>query len=170
MSIQDLGSIGELVAAIATLGTLIYLALQIRQNTRTQQSAIAQATTASRTAWYDLVISNPEVGDIWRKGHADPDSLTEQERNRFIWMISRIFSNLEEFYLQLEHGMLPEAQWHAYRDFGRTMLENPFIDDWWRSGATIFAPGFVNELSPGTTRAEWTPTSMDELHTKKVKT
>jgi hypothetical protein len=33
MSIQDLGSLGELIAAIATVGTLIYLALQIRQNT-----------------------------------------------------------------------------------------------------------------------------------------
>ena len=35
MTIQDLGSIGELVAAMATLGTLIYLALQIRQNSQT---------------------------------------------------------------------------------------------------------------------------------------
>jgi hypothetical protein len=33
MTIQDLGSIGELVAAIATVATLVYLALQIRQNT-----------------------------------------------------------------------------------------------------------------------------------------
>jgi hypothetical protein len=29
MSIPELGSIGELIAALATLGTLIYLALQI---------------------------------------------------------------------------------------------------------------------------------------------
>ena len=31
MDIQDLGSIGEFVAAIATLATLIYVALQIRK-------------------------------------------------------------------------------------------------------------------------------------------
>ena len=30
MTIQDLGSIGELVAAIATIATLAYLAIQIR--------------------------------------------------------------------------------------------------------------------------------------------
>jgi hypothetical protein len=35
VTIQDLGSIGEFVAAIATLATLVYLAVQIRQNTRT---------------------------------------------------------------------------------------------------------------------------------------
>ena len=33
MTIQELGSLGELVAAIATLATLIYLALQIGANT-----------------------------------------------------------------------------------------------------------------------------------------
>jgi hypothetical protein len=34
MTIQDLSSIGELIAAIATLATLVYLAAQIRHNTR----------------------------------------------------------------------------------------------------------------------------------------
>ena len=33
MTIQDMGSIGELIAAFATLITLAYLALQLKQNT-----------------------------------------------------------------------------------------------------------------------------------------
>jgi hypothetical protein len=41
VTIQDLGSIGEFVAAIATLVTLVYLAFQVRQNT---QIARAQLT------------------------------------------------------------------------------------------------------------------------------
>ena len=39
MNIQDLGSIGEFVAAIATIATLIYLALQIRQSSRSVDAA-----------------------------------------------------------------------------------------------------------------------------------
>ena len=34
MPIQDLGRIGELIAAIATLGTLVYPAIQINTNTK----------------------------------------------------------------------------------------------------------------------------------------
>ena len=34
ISIQDLGSIGEFVSSIAVLITLVYLAIQIRLNTR----------------------------------------------------------------------------------------------------------------------------------------
>ena len=43
MSIQDLGAIGELLAAVATLATLIYLALQIKQNTRSVQNSVADS-------------------------------------------------------------------------------------------------------------------------------
>jgi hypothetical protein len=158
---EAIGAIGEILGAIGVILTIVYLAIQIRQNTKTQQSAIAQATTASRTSWYDLVIADPEVGDIWRKGTAQPGLLTEQERTRFIWMLARIFSNLEEFHLQYVHGMLPEDQWITYRSFGRTMLENNLINDWWTSGMAVFTPSFVADLAPDFERSEWTAESAD---------
>ena len=53
MTLQDLGSIGEFVAAIATLATLVYLALQIRQNTREAQAASRNSVSQS---FIDLLI------------------------------------------------------------------------------------------------------------------
>ncbi|MEE8301394.1 MAG: hypothetical protein V3S24_03055 [Candidatus Tectomicrobia bacterium] len=37
MTVMELGAIGEFVGSIAVIGTLIYLALQIRQNTSQQR-------------------------------------------------------------------------------------------------------------------------------------
>ena len=42
MTIQDLGAIGDLLGGIAVVVTLIYLAAQIRQNTRINASLIRQ--------------------------------------------------------------------------------------------------------------------------------
>ena len=42
MTFQDLGSIGELIAAVATLITLAYLALQLKQNTTALKSQTFQ--------------------------------------------------------------------------------------------------------------------------------
>ena len=39
MTIQELGSLGEFIAAIATLATLVYLAVQIRQNTKSVRAS-----------------------------------------------------------------------------------------------------------------------------------
>ena len=40
MSFQELGSLGEFVAAVATVTTLIYLAMQVRMNNRLAVSKI----------------------------------------------------------------------------------------------------------------------------------
>jgi hypothetical protein len=53
MSIQDLGAIGELIAACATVVTLLYLAVQIRQNNRSLQ----EATSASINQGYASINS-----------------------------------------------------------------------------------------------------------------
>ncbi len=42
MTIQDLGAIGDLVGGVAVLVTLVYLAMQIKQNTRVHASLIRQ--------------------------------------------------------------------------------------------------------------------------------
>lgn len=169
MNWEVIGAIGEILGAVGVIATIGYLAIQIRQNTRTQQSAIAHATAASRTSWYDLVISKPEIGEIWNKGNAQPELLTAQERSRFVWMLARIFSNLEEFHLQFQHGMLPEVQWIVYRNFGRTMLENPLIDDWWKSGFAVFTPSFVADLTPESQRAEWSVQSVDGIRSNQTR-
>ncbi len=61
MTLQDLGNIGEFVAAIATLITLIYLAAQIRQNTRAVRSAsldsVATSNKALQLTWHSMLQS-----------------------------------------------------------------------------------------------------------------
>jgi len=42
MTIHDLGAIGELVGGIAVVVTLIYLATQIKQNTKVHASLVRQ--------------------------------------------------------------------------------------------------------------------------------
>ena len=42
MTIQDLGAVGEFIGGVAVLVTLIYLAVQIKQNTNVHASLIRQ--------------------------------------------------------------------------------------------------------------------------------
>ncbi|HSG92036.1 MAG TPA: hypothetical protein VLA56_22670 [Pseudomonadales bacterium] len=56
MTIQDLGSIGELVAALATLATLatlVYLANQVKQAKRDFHESSQRARTEFTMAWGD---------------------------------------------------------------------------------------------------------------------
>ena len=64
MTIQDLGSVGELVAAIATVVTLVYLAIQIRSNTIATRSAAAQSVHEAFTTWYRLLAADVSLGRL----------------------------------------------------------------------------------------------------------
>ena len=60
MSIQDLGSIGEFIAAIATLVTLVYLAMQIRHNTRALHQTSERTIEEHASRWRENLIQHPE--------------------------------------------------------------------------------------------------------------
>jgi hypothetical protein len=127
VTIQDLGSIGELVAAIATVATLVYLAIQIRQNTRTVRTSTYQAVLESSNRVNELVLDNPELHRIYRLGRTDPSQLTDEERARFRLLIGQLMNVYETMFLQHERGTLDEDFWRARRRALRYVLSQPGI-------------------------------------------
>ena len=68
MSIQDLGSIGELISAVAVLATLIYLSIQTKQTRK----------AAEQTAYFSQLQANVSTVDLysrWRTYLQDPGLL-----------------------------------------------------------------------------------------------
>ena len=91
MTIQDLGSLGELIAAVATIAKLVYLALQIRQNTRALRHAAQRAIHEDANSWRDKLIQDPEIAELYRKGLLDPGALDPIERLRFRMLMDSLF-------------------------------------------------------------------------------
>ncbi len=115
MSIQDLGSLGELIAAIATVATLVYLAIQIRQN-----------TTSSRTATYqNIVTTGIELGhtfardesfaDLFARGAGDLSALSTAESVRLQSHISGVFRCYELVFHQYRQGAIQRDVWLGWR-------------------------------------------------------
>jgi len=67
VSVQELGSIGEFVAALATVVTLAYLATQIRYARLAASDASRQARAASVLDMQLAQINNPEFRRAWGK-------------------------------------------------------------------------------------------------------
>ena len=64
MTIQDWGAIGEILGAIATIATLIYLATQLRQNTRALQAASMDSTTQTANEIRTNLFADPVPGEL----------------------------------------------------------------------------------------------------------
>ncbi len=83
MTIEQLGSVGEIIGAAATVAMLAYLAVQIRQNNRLVAASIADSSRDSMNELSRILGANPEAARVFAAGVEDPSSLTLQETVQF---------------------------------------------------------------------------------------
>ena len=125
MTIQDLGSIGELLAAIATIATLGYLAAQIRQGTKAVRRSSIHTIVASGQSIRDHYISNPEVAALHLRGLADPNQLSPEEGIRFSALMMSQFENAREYFEVFQSGDFSAEEWKYCRTSMATTLSQP---------------------------------------------
>ena len=154
MTIQDLGSLGELIAAIATLATLVYLAVQIRQNT----SQIDQNTKAVRAAAIDSSISqamgtrqaifeSADVARVLRSGHSDPSALSEDDLIRYRLMLHNIMWAFWNIFSQSKYAELSAETWDAQIPAILRILVTPGGRWFWDNYSQEFELSFRHEVN-----------------------
>ena len=136
MTIQNLGSLGELIAAVATLATLVYLTIQIRQNTRALHGTFHDSHVNRMQAWQMAVATHPELSSIWHRAQQG-DELTEQERNRLGLLRNYTMIGTEAVYYQFARGNIDPEIWRAQLNRIRAGLEQPDLRRWWREDRTF---------------------------------
>ncbi len=133
MTLGELGSVGEFLAAIATLATLIYLALQIRQNTKTARASNYESVLNGLREFHALLAQDGEVADIYMRGTADLASLDPRERVRFNMLLYNAFTNYGVALHFYEQGMIQERLLRFFEEGYLAMLRQPGALEWWLS-------------------------------------
>jgi len=134
LSIQDWGAIGEIVGALAVVASLIYLAMQIRQSTRQISMSLESAKLAAFERTVDssnhareILITNPEVADLFLKGLADYRSLPASEKFRCNMLFRNLLSASQGGYIrQLTMGGDPE-QLEGTKQTLNTLIKTPGV-------------------------------------------
>jgi hypothetical protein len=146
MTIQELGSLGELLAAIATLATLGYLAVQIRQNTRSVRTSTYQAIVATAIELGNTFARDGSFAEIFARGANDPDSLTAAERVRLQGHVAGVLRCYELVFHQFEHGAVDLDSWAGWRANMVRFLRVPCYAEVWEQSQGEFPPRFRSEV------------------------
>lgn len=97
----DLGQTITILANLSVLLGLVFVGLQIQQNTQELRSEGARALTESVNATNAGIYSDPSLAELIIRGESDLSSLSPVERERFDrWQFSRL--NIAEYVLDLE--------------------------------------------------------------------
>ena len=143
MSLQDLGSLGEFVGAIAVVVSLLYLAVQIRQNTRSMHAAAVHQATTGASAFSMPLAESGELARIFNTGVFQPERLTTAE-DRIHWLVLMIsqFQHYEDVYLQYKNGTVGAESWEAWLNGMRPFLACPGFPAFWRVRGDSFTASF----------------------------
>ncbi len=157
MTILELGALGEFVGAIGVIATLVYLAAQIRQNTRAMEEgrrlALAQTYQMRADALQSMLVqaaNSEHVGPILVKltSHGYPedigalDQLSSEERGRFRqWQIAQQ-THWDNLFFQYQQGFLDKEY---YQDAFRERVKR-LAPTWRALGLINGRSSFVREL------------------------
>ncbi len=154
LTLDDLGNIGEFVGAIGVVATLIYLALQIRQNSRqiSQNTNSVLGTvelehTRLASDWLVTVAQSPELGRIWRLGLSEPTKLTEDEEIQFAMLMGSAFYRIEGDFRQYERGLLSKDSWEPMEEVISRYMRSPAVLAWWSHRDVPFARSFSDYVN-----------------------
>jgi len=96
MNWDAIGAIAEFISGVATVATLVYLAIQIRENTRSVKIAAMSSFREGGADFMTTLAQDEDLNDIYMRGLADPDTLSISERQRFVWTILLALTHLQE--------------------------------------------------------------------------
>lgn len=152
-TIQDLGALGELVGAIASVILLIYIAVQIRQNSRILEHNTRATETSTRQAFtsqdqaYLCSSLDSEVLAIAAAKLERGTELSELELSQLIARQHVNFRVFESAFSQFKRGVLTEPEWDRYRKIIAFLMrgDEP-AQQMWMGLKEVFAPDFVAEV------------------------
>jgi hypothetical protein len=151
VTIEQLGSLGEIIGAVATVATLAYLAIQIRQSSRV---ALLQVEREVVNSGVTLAVSQDgDLARIYREGCADLASITPDEQTRFSFLMSNLFANYEVQLSSYDRGFLPEDRKGTMHETIRSLIAQPGVAMWWRRTHGHFTPKFQREVEGLQTKA-----------------
>ena len=133
MNWEMLAAIGQVTAVLVGIPSFVYLAIQIREQTRERRHA-AINTLAGQ--WSDLVKSlndSAEFSAIYLRGLQSFDQLDAVSKVRFSAFFGRFFKNFEGMYFYRRDGVLGASSWGEIERTMNDLLAYPGTRQWWET-------------------------------------
>ena len=142
MTIEDLGNLGDLIAAIATVATLLYLAQQIRRSSKSVEGSSVQAILELEITTYAL---KAQYANVYRRGCANILDLDDDERVIFEQLVSSEMSLFNSAFIQVQNDLMDDNATFD-RDWKRFYLKQSGFQAMWSEIRTAYPDEFCQHL------------------------
>ena len=141
MDIQDVGAIGELVAALATILTLLYLARQIQIGSKSIQASNLGTMINAMSAMHDTHI---HISGFMEEAMTGSRELSSSEASAMHVHCVQMFQGYETVFLFHLHGTVEQQYFDARARTVMRIGTLPYFKQWFREyGWDLYDERFV---------------------------
>jgi len=160
------GVIAEVVAAIAVVVSLWYLAVQLKQNTELERAALEVQLGVTWAEMHDNMIQNPGLAKAYDLAESNWSELSDEDVRAYLWFVAKSFHILEGMFRQYRRGLLAEEVWEPYDRYIFGVLQIEAVTGWWQCDGSLTSKEFKDHVenllrSPSDTR--WRPVSTADM-------
>ncbi len=145
MDLQQLANIAEIVGMLVIAITVIFLTLQMRQNTKALHSNASHNAHELISAMYETMFDGA-LANIFLRGMRDPATLSEVEIVQFTAYWQRNFFCFQNWYYQSKEGALDEQFWSSYSAILTDIYQTPGIRQFWERRGHYYSKEFRTYL------------------------
>lgn len=135
MTLNDFASIGNIVAAIAVVFSLIYLSRQLRQANLFAKCNVRQRMVEQTHEELYVLMNNADLREAWRRG----SELTGETQSKLSFFLAAAMRQREWEWFQYRDGVIDGEVYRSYHGVIGFHLGAPRTRAWW---ATVGRQGF----------------------------
>ena len=141
MTLEQYANLFEIVGGAIVIVTLIFLVIQLRQNTRALMSSTVLGSHNTTLTVYSMLIEDSMI-QVLVKGMPDPSSLSPVEKAKFNAFWTATLQNYQQTYFQIRAGAYDESLYDGWWQVLRDNFLSPGFQLHWKQRKFILSPEF----------------------------
>ena len=146
MRLSEWASIAEITGAVAVVVSLLYVGLQVNDNTSAIRSAATNDASVAMQAWYLEMGSNRQASDMWFNAMTSPEPLATHDEFQFMMMMHAVLLGMQNSYLLSQEGTIDAEFREAITTAVVAVKDLPGMERYWRQRRDFFHGGFVEYM------------------------
>jgi len=146
MNWEMISAIVEGIGAVAVIVSLIFLASEIRHNTKTLARTEARETQRDCTVAYYSVADNEQTAEIVLRGMENLDDLNDVERYRFDMTAAGWLIAVEQAFAARELNRYDESNLAPFKSQIKGIVSSPGGGKWWEESRIWFTSAFQKSV------------------------
>ncbi|GLQ19181.1 hypothetical protein ACFFUB_12250 [Algimonas porphyrae] len=143
MSLETIYYIGQTVAVVAILISLVFVGIQIRDGNRLARAQMHQEISDS---FINLVMTLPDESDMFFEAWFSVvayKQLGRRDSEMVNAILLGLYKHFENVYYQYKSGFVEETYFQSTTQFMSIFRAREGIQFWWDGRKAVFAPEFV---------------------------